>query len=100
MSDDRILLDANRVIAFYAAFEKRDGYIRAEDLHLMPDGGGSVPLPGCPECGGPAENVMSSLYEDRFEMDVDPCGHRFTTPAPIMVVSSGDGWRREEEWLP
>lgn len=101
MSDDRIPLDADRVIEFHAAFEKRDDYIHAEALNHLPDGGeASMPLPGCPECGVPGENVVSSLYEERFEMDVDPCGHRFTTPAPIAVISSGDGWVFEEEWMP
>lgn len=100
MPADRVHLDGDRVIAFHAAFDKRRDYIRAEGLHDLPDGGESLPLPGCPECEGPAENVVSSLYEDQFEMDVDPCGHRFTTPAPITVVSSGDGWVSEEEWMP
>ncbi|MEI5100315.1 hypothetical protein RB200_19530 [Streptomyces sp. PmtG] len=88
MSSDRIPLDGDRVRAFSDAFDKRHDYIHAEAIHYLADGEDRVPLPGCPECGTPAENVAWSEYETELTVDVDPCGHRFTTALPIEVVTS------------
>lgn len=87
MSDDRLLLDGDQVRAFHDAFEKRCGYIHAEGIHLLIDGEDRVPLPGCPQCGAPAENVAWAEYETELTVDVNPCGHRFRTPLPIKVVT-------------
>lgn len=85
---DRIPLDADQATAFDEAFDKRRDYIHAEGFDLLIDGEQRVPLPGCPECGVPAEQYVWST-SDRgsvglvLDIDVDPCGHRFrTAPAP------------------
>jgi len=87
MSVGRIPLDGNHLLAFHEAFEKRHDYIHAEAINLLIDGEDRVPLPGCPECGTPAENVAWAEYETELTVDVDPCGHRFRTPLPIEVVT-------------
>ncbi|MFD4257731.1 hypothetical protein ACFWR9_08865 [Streptomyces sp. NPDC058534] len=87
MSADRTQLNGDQVQAFHGAFEKRHNYIRAEAIHLLIDGEDRVPLPGCPECGVPAGNVMWNEYETELTVDVDPCGHRFLASLPIEVVT-------------
>lgn len=100
MTADRILLDGDRVRAFHDAFDKRRDYIRAEGIDRLVGGEESVPLPGCPECGTPAENVASAEYETVLETDVDPCGHRFRTPLPFVVVTRNEQGQAIafEEW--
>jgi hypothetical protein len=88
VSGDRIPLNGDRATTFDEAFEKRRNYIHAEAIDLLIDGAQRVPLPGCPECGVPAEQCAWSTYDRGsdglvLEIDVDPCGHRFrTAPAP------------------
>lgn len=103
MSDVRIPLHGDRARAFREEFDKRDAYIHAEGIHHLIGGEDRVPLPGCPECSAPAEAVGWAVYDEpdeRIEVDVDPCGHRFRVARPIMVRSSGEGWWSEDEWLP
>ena len=87
MSAGRIPLDAERATAFDIAFEKRRAYMRAERIDMLIGGEESIPFPGCPECGVPAELWFWSTYEDdgdgeALHIDVESCGHRFRT-APV-----------------
>ena len=89
MMDDqqRIPLDGGRATAFDEAFDKRRDYIHAEAIHHLIDGEDRVPLPGCPECGSPAESYAWSTYDREpggvLHIDVGPCGHLFRTePTP------------------
>lgn len=102
MSDDRTHVDSDRVRAFSEAFEKRRNYIHAEGFRILADGEDLVPLPGCPECGAPAENVAWAEYETELTVDVDPCGHRFRTPLPIEAVTRDASGRVTSvtEWHP
>lgn len=86
MTEQRIPLDGARASTFDEAFDKRRDYIHAEAIDHLIDGEDRVPLPGCPECGTPAERYVWSTYDSGpggvLEIDVDPCGHRFRT-APV-----------------
>jgi hypothetical protein len=87
MSVSRIALDAGRATAFVLAFEKRHAYMHAEGIDMLIGGEESMPLPGCPECGVPAERWSWFTYEDdgdgeALHIDVESCGHRFRT-APV-----------------
>lgn len=86
MTVDRIPLDGDRATAFDVAHDKRRSYIHAELIYLLAGGEESVPYPGCPQCGAPAECFSWSTYNDGpggvLHIDVDSCGHRFRT-APV-----------------
>lgn len=101
MTEQRILLGGARAMAFDDAFVKRREYIHVELIHHLIDGEDSVPMPGCPECGAPAEQVAWSMFEEWHEIDVDPCGHRFRVERPVVRTTVGaDGSTTVEEWLP
>lgn len=87
MNADRIPLDGGRASAFDEGFDKRRNYIHAEAIDLLIDGGSRVPLPGCPQCGAPAESYTWSTYDQGpggvLLIDVGPCAHLFRTePVP------------------
>ncbi|MFD7554128.1 hypothetical protein ACFV9E_06260 [Streptomyces sp. NPDC059835] len=100
MTNPLIPLDSARAIAFHAAFEKRNAYISAEQIHLLVDGDASVPFPGCPECAVPSESVLWATREDVIDVGVQPCGHSFRIERPVLRESVvGDG-TVIEEWRP
>lgn len=101
MTTDRIPLEGARAIAFHGAFEQRHDYIRAELIHHLIDGEDRVPLPGCPECGKPAEQVDWYMYDVSIEVDADPCGHRFRVERPVTeTITGSDGSVLVREWTP
>ncbi|MER7046746.1 hypothetical protein [Streptomyces jumonjinensis] len=103
MSTEEIPLDGARAMAFHAAFEKRDHYIHSEQIHRLVDGEARVPLPGCPECDAPAEQVGWSVFDEpmAIRVDVYPCRHQFHVDRPAGEIRrSGDGWVTVEEWMP
>ena len=101
LGEQRIPLDGDHTMAFDEAFEKRRGYIHAEGIHHLVDGEDRVPLPGCPECAAPAEQVAWAMYEEWHEINVDPCGHRFRVERPVVKTTVGaDGSITVEEWVP
>lgn len=104
MTADRTELDGDRARAFHRKFESRSDYIAAELIHHYVDGPERVPLPGCPECAVPADQVAWSVYDDPdvIEVDVDPCGHRFTVQRPIMETTTDEQGRTVtvQEWMP
>lgn len=94
-------LDGQEALGFYRAFGKRSEYIGAEQISLLIDGEGRVPLPGCPECGDPAESVMWAVTDDAIILRVISCGHHFRVARPVMEQSpDGCGGVFVEEWTP
>lgn len=100
MTTQRIPLEGERAITFRDAFDKRSDYIRAERIHHLIGGEDSVPLPGCPNCNAPSENVAWHIYDEWIDLDVDPCGHRFKIERPVEPQRSSDGWFSSDGWLP
>ncbi|MEU4359699.1 hypothetical protein [Streptomyces virginiae] len=48
---------------------------------------GPGPLPGCPVCGGVPERISwRQRPEEPVLLVFDPCGHRWSTPAPPVLA--------------
>ncbi|MGW0392674.1 hypothetical protein ACWDYJ_17590 [Streptomyces sp. NPDC003042] len=50
------------------------------------------PLPACPVCAGPPERISwRQRPSEAVVLVFDPCGHRFTSPAPpLLAVTPAD----------
>lgn len=100
-TESRLPLDGDQAMAFHQAFAQRDDYIHAELIDHLIDGEDRVPLPGCPKCNRPAEQVLWTTHDKWIGVDIDPCGHRCRVERPVIHTStSDDGSTTMAEWLP
>lgn len=96
MTDNRLPLPQDDFLVLRSALREQAERVRRERRYL-PESELLAPAPGCPECNGPADAVMWSVYAiatgEELLVNIDPCGHRFRTelPLPWITETRADG---------